>query len=137
MYKHRRSLRYQCLPAVTAFGNCATTPAIFGHRQFLVTVKGPFRADLPIDTQQLQQQCKMLQSESATQQDVITAGLCLMVADLQCIVAVRLTHLQNSDTLDTRALHALKISNPAGRPVKGSARPGPVHCRKMQARPSD
>jgi len=35
-------------------------------RQFSVTVKGPFTS-----TGQLQQRCKMLQSESAAQQDVI------------------------------------------------------------------
>ena len=33
-----------------------------------------------------------------------------------------------------RALHGPKISSPA-RPEKGSARPGPVHCRKIQAQP--
>ena len=85
----------------------------------------------------------MLQSESAIQQDIITAGLCLMVADLQCKVPVRLTHLENSDTLDTRALDGLKISSPA-RPKKrfGPARytaekcrPGPLNEKPSPARP--
>jgi len=64
-----------------------------------------------------------------------TLGLCLMVADLQCncIVALRLTHLQNSDTLDTRALHGPKISSPA-RKRFGPARYTAEKCRPGPAR---
>ena len=65
-----------CLPAVDAFGDCDTTRKILGNfQQFLATVNGQFTSK-----GQLQQLSKMLQSESAAQQDVITAGLCLMVA---------------------------------------------------------
>jgi hypothetical protein len=67
------SIACQCLPAVHAFGGCDTVSAIFGHG------KGKILKSLS-RTHQVQQQCLMLQSESATSDEVSRAGLKLMLA---------------------------------------------------------
>ena len=73
MYKNCSSTRsLRCQPCMHLE---ATTPP----QQFSVTVKGPFTADLPVHNS-CSISVKCCSQESATQQDVITAGLHLMVA---------------------------------------------------------